>query len=201
MKSRTVPIACLALLLPTLAAAQNGAPPGMSVTPRADLLHYGTPLTQWLHGKHPNRRDILLRIEKSRYRLIVCYRNRALKSYPVVFGCNPLGDKQQQGDCRTPEGRFTIKAAYPHRAWSKFLWIDYPDAAAKRRFALLKRQGKIPANADIGGEIGIHGVPNRADYLIETRRNWTRGCISLKTPDIEELYTVAGRGTRVEIVR
>jgi lipoprotein-anchoring transpeptidase ErfK/SrfK len=62
----------------------------------------------------------------------------------------------------------------------------------------------VPANASIGGGIGIHGVEYDSgirDNYVENRINWTLGCISMKTQDVAELYEIIKVGTPVVIRR
>jgi murein L,D-transpeptidase YafK len=192
MRLSGLALLCLALFLPA------GA--GTDREQRPDLLNYHQPLSRLLQTPRGSRPVVSLRVEKSRYRLLVCLNRKAVKAYPVVFGGNPRDDKRCEGDLCTPEGVFRIRDRYPHRAWTKFLWLDYPNAASWRKFSRAKRRGEIPQSATIGSEIGIHGVPAGQDSLIEGRVNWTLGCIALKTADITELYAEVRGGTRVEIV-
>lgn len=165
------------------------------------LLNYEQPIAQILALASLNKANVSILIEKSQYRLTVYYEQQPVKSYPVVFGGDPVGDKLREGDRRTPEGIFKIRDLYPHESWSKFIWLDYPNDASWEKHLAAKRQGKIPWSATIGGEIGIHGVPTGEDRLIDRRSNWTLGCISLKNPDVDELYPLLQAGTAVEIVR
>src|SRR5207302_1400304 len=64
-------------------------------------------------------------IEKSSYCLTILSRNLPVKSYPVVFGRNPVDDKLREGDGCTPEGLFHLDARYPHRDWRRFMRLDY----------------------------------------------------------------------------
>lgn len=123
----------------------------------------------------------------------------ALKSYPVVFGFNPVDDKLRQGDGCTPEGVFKIRAKYPNKDWSKFIWIDYPNKDSWKKFQQAKDAGIIPKDASIGGDVGIHGVPKGADYAIDEKQNWTLGCISLKNKDIDEIYNFVTNDMLIEI--
>jgi lipoprotein-anchoring transpeptidase ErfK/SrfK len=148
-------------------------------------------------GDH--RTKITILIEKSQHRLTLYYNQQPVKSYGVVFG-NGKGDKRQEGDRKTPEGILKIQDKYPHPDWSKFLWLDYPNAQSACKHNRAKQQGEIPWNSTIGGEVGIHGVPIGSDNLIDDQQNWTWGCPSLKTADINELYEVVQPGTIVEIV-
>ncbi|NET50802.1 MAG: L,D-transpeptidase [Merismopedia sp. SIO2A8] len=140
------------------------------------------------------------RIEKSKHRLTVFYDAQPIKSYPVVFGKNSMGDKRHEGDRKTPEGIFRIRDRYPHPDWSKFLWLDYPTPQSWRKHYQAKVSGNINWLLPIGGQIGIHGVPTSGDRLIEEQTNWTWGCPSMKNEDVDELYTVVEVGTLVEIV-
>jgi hypothetical protein len=146
-----------------------------------------------------DRRQVSILIEKSQHRLTVYYDRKAVKSYAVVFG-NLVGDKRREGDRKTPEGILKIQDKYPHPDWSKFLWLDYPNAQSECKHNRAKQKGEIPWQSSIGGEVGIHGVPLGSDAMIDQRENWTWGCPSLKTQDINELYDFVQIGTIVEIV-
>jgi murein L,D-transpeptidase YafK len=153
-----------------------------------------------LLGSQFDKAKISILIEKSKRRLTIYQDKRSIKSYPVVFGDNPKGDKFIEGDRRTPEGIFHLKDLYPHPQWSKFLWLDYPNAASWRKHLTAKQIGKIPWYTSISKDVGIHGVPTNGDKLIDTQVNWTWGCISLKTADVNEIYRVSKSGTLVEIL-
>jgi murein L,D-transpeptidase YafK len=149
--------------------------------------------------ENPNRNHISILIEKSQHRLTVYHDQQPVKSYGVVFG-NPNGDKQREGDRKTPEGILKIQDKYPHDSWSKFLWLDYPNAQSDCKHKRAKQRGEIPVQSTIGSEVGIHGVPIGQDILVTDRQNWTWGCPSLKTADINELYNFVQVGTVVEII-
>ena len=142
-----------------------------------------------------------LLIVKSQYKLsLVNKEEKIIKSYPVVFGFEPVKDKRQEGDGATPEGIFRVRAKYPHKDWSKFIWIDYPTQESWTKFNKAKKEGLISNNASIGGEIGIHGVPKDMDYLIKEKQNWTLGCISLTNKDINDLYKYVSAGMVIKII-
>jgi murein L,D-transpeptidase YafK len=175
----------LLFLLLVPCAVYSAQTPG----PLADLLRTSGIKTGFL--------DVL--IEKSEYRLTLVHQNKKIKSYPAVFGFNPTDDKRIQGDGCTPEGIFRIRTKYPHREWSKFIWIDYPTADSRRKFQASMNRGEIPPDSRIGGDIGIHGVPKGADAVIARKQNWTLGCISLTRRDIDEIYPYITKDSRIEI--
>lgn len=151
--------------------------------------NYNKPLSQALQQYQGIKGELYIRIVKKNYELSVMKGDSVVKTYPVVFGGNPIDDKKQQGDSCTPEGWFKVQSKYPHKSWSKFLWIDYPNTESRKRFAKRKAAGEIPQTASIGGDIGIHGLPKGYDHLIDEKYNWTLGCISLKNKDVNELYS------------
>jgi murein L,D-transpeptidase YafK len=138
-------------------------------------------------------------IDKSDYELNVYDDKGWYATYPVVFGNNSLSDKRMEGDRNTPEGTFHILAKRIHDKWDRFMSLDYPTKESYDKFMQRKRNGEIPANAKIGGDLGIHGTWPHDDYIIDRYKNWTMGCISMKNIDVEDLYTYVRPGTRVVI--
>ncbi|MGV3632467.1 MAG: L,D-transpeptidase family protein [Bacteroidota bacterium] len=145
-------------------------------------------------------KSLKIYIQKKKRKLSVFYKDSCLISYPCVLGFAPDGDKMQEGDGKTPEGKFGIRSMYPHKSWSYFIWFDYPNATSRERFKKRKADGTIPKSARIGGEVGIHGVPEGYDSAIDNKEDWTLGCISLKTADITDLYKSISTETKIEIV-
>ena len=138
-------------------------------------------------------------IDKSDYELNVYDDKGWFATYPVVFGNNSLADKKMEGDRNTPEGSFHIISKKIHDKWDRFIAIDYPTKESYEKFRERKLRGEIPANARIGGGVGIHGTWPHDDYIIDRYKNWTMGCISMKNTDVEDLYSYLPVGTRVTI--
>lgn len=141
-----------------------------------------------------------LLVEKAKRRLTLFYDLVPIKSYSVVLGGSPDGDKFREGDQKTPEGVYHIRDLYPHPDWSKFIWLDYPTSQDWREHLQAKPSGEIAPLASIGSEIGIHGVPDGGDGMIDRRVDWMWGCVSLKNDDVDELYAYLQVDTLVEIV-
>lgn len=144
--------------------------------------------------------DFYVIVDKSDYEMQVYDADdNWIVSYPVVFGSKDQGDKMYEGDRRTPEGTFHITAKRPHAKWSHFVAIDYPNAESYQKFKERKQQGLIPANARIGGSIGIHGTWPNQDFAIDRYDNWTEGCISTKNEYIKQFFQSIPVGTTVII--
>ena len=159
-----------------------------------------TPLLDQVKANNYSPKNLKILIDKSAYTLQVYHKDSLLITYPCVFGFDPVSDKMQEGDGATPEGKFGIRSMYPHKSWSYFIWIDYPNEESWNRFRKRKADGTIEPSATIGGEVGIHGVPGNADDLIANKTNWTLGCISLTSSHITDLYKSISSSTKIEIV-
>ena len=191
----------LPLLFPLVAACQRPAGENVTTHPAAvpevaEVVRDPVPLQRLVDSLGIDPARIRFRVIKSQRVFEVLGgapgpasdRDTVLKRYPCVLGENPVGDKFMQGDRRTPEGVFTFRGKRVHDQWHKFIWIDYPNAESWRRFRERRASGSIPAEADIGGEIGIHGVPEGMDDWIVQGVDWTWGCIALRNADVDEIY-------------
>jgi murein L,D-transpeptidase YafK len=136
-------------------------------------------------------------VHKIKRKLTIYQGLTPLKTYPVVLGNDPYNDKLCQGDTCTPEGVYRVRAKYPHPKWDAFIWLDYPNTQNWLKFGRAKEAGRLPPDADIGGQIGIHGTEDALRNL--TGKNWTKGCISLLNKDLEEIYPLVNDQTLVVI--
>jgi hypothetical protein len=146
-----------------------------------------------------NRDSLIIYVDKSHYELKLFYKRRLIRRYRAVFGPNPAMNKQMEGDRNTPEGWFTITRLNPNSKYNKFMELSYPDREHYENFERLKQKGVIPKTARIGGNVGIHGIWKNGDDMIELGVGWTDGCVAIKNCDMDELYKLAGVGTRVFI--
>lgn len=127
-------------------------------------------------------------IDKSDRNMRLYHKNRVLKSYRVQLGFSPVGDKERQGDGRTPEGLYRIDRKNPYSDFHLSLGISYPDGK-DRIIAATK-------GVDPGGDIFIHGGPQDG---IPRNYDWTRGCIAVSDRQIEEIYAMVEVDTPVLI--
>lgn len=164
------------------------------VAPRADA------------GAGPARRVTRVHIKKGEHvmRLLAADgegSEELVASYVVAVGPGGRGPKRQEGDLTTPVGRYHVTTRQRSR-FTIFLGIDYPSAADRRRFDLLKRRGELPRSATIGGAIGIHGPPvsmSDAAKRALKRVDWTAGCIAVDEDEILEVARLVRDGTVVDI--
>ncbi len=145
-------------------------------------------------------------VYKEKRRLYVIQSNVLVRDYPVGLGFHPSGDKEREGDGRTPEGDFLICQKNPASKYSKALGLNYPGRKhAERAFfagvltppefkeilIAFERKSTPPWHTKLGGQIFIHAGGAHKD--------WTEGCIALYNSDMDELFQIASTGTPVHI--
>lgn len=120
---------------------------------------------------------------------------------------------KQQGDNKTPLGKYRVGWINRDSRYYIFLGLTYPDQPAADR-AL--QDGRIseahwqdirraleagkapPQNTPLGGYIGIHGL-GQGDMAVHQQYNWTNGCVALTNGQLDQLLQWARIGTPVEI--
>ena len=127
-----------------------------------------------------------IRVDKSERRMTLLRDGRIVKSYRILLGDAPVGHKRQQGDERTPEGRYRITFRNDKSRFHLSLRVSYPNEADRRQ---ARARGVDP-----GGDIMIHGG-TPPGYS----RDWTDGCIALSDAQIEEVWRLVPVGTPIEI--
>lgn len=135
----------------------------------------------------------LVVVEKSKNLLSLYKADRLLASYHVVFGGNPVGFKESQGDGKTPEGRYILDTKKSDSAFHKAFHVSYPNAEDVNR---AKKLGVDP-----GGDVMVHGQKNGFGWasFISQSFNWTKGCIALTNDDIDAMWEVVDAGTPIDI--
>ena len=136
----------------------------------------------------PTSADMVI-VWKSRRRMALFFKRQLLKSYRIRLGFNPIGHKQEEGDGRTPEGRYFITHHNPKSAYHMSLGLNYPNKKDKKAAAI--------RNSDPGKDIFIHGGPK--NILMHLFTDWTNGCIAVLNNEIEEIYKLVPDGTVVYI--
>jgi hypothetical protein len=141
-------------------------------------------------------------VYKKRHLLIVYYKGRLYRTYHAVFGRNlDDGEKEYEGDRRTPEGVYTIIEKHRSYRWRWFLTLNYPNLIDRLRYDELIDDRDLPMHdghvVGVGGRIGIHGTDN--PILNRGNVNWTTGCISVDNDSISQLEKTLPIGTIVII--
>lgn len=132
-------------------------------------------------------------VEKSQRKLHLLKDDEIFRTFAVALGIVPLGDKQREGDFRTPEGVYVLDRRNPNSEFFLSIRISYPNHDDVRE---ARERGEDP-----GGAIMIHGQPNeptRSEVYYRTR-DWTNGCIAVSNSDMIDIWLMTGDGTPIEI--
>lgn len=152
-------------------------------------------------------KNVRIEIRKKARTLTVFDDGKVVKTYDVVLGFSPVGDKEIEGDGKTPEGRFYVFTKNPESRFHLSLGLSYPSIDDAKRgvnnnlvskdeadsiVRSINEKGMPLQKTKLGGEIYIHGGGTASD--------WTDGCIALKDNEIAELFDIVPVGAEVEIL-
>lgn len=124
---------------------------------------------------------------KGARQMYLMHHDEVLESYEFELGFAPEGDKQVEGDGRTPEGRYTIDRRNPNSNFYLSIGISYPN---EQDIAEAEALGQSP-----GGDIFIHGTPRP----FRGREDWTVGCIAVSNAEMRQIYSMVNLGTVIDI--
>ncbi len=146
-------------------------------------------------------------IKKSERKLEIFDGEKLVKTYRIVLGFAPEGDKEQEGDGKTPLGEFYVFTKNDQSKFYLSLGVSYPSIDdAKRGLrenlispaehdAIVKAVNEKrmpPQNTKLGGEIYIHGGG--------TGKDWTWGCLALKDEEMKEIFEAIPIGAKITIL-
>jgi murein L,D-transpeptidase YafK len=132
-------------------------------------------------------------VKKSQSKLVLMSQDKVINEYHVAFGAEPKGHKQQEGDERTPEGKYVLDYKKSNSSFYKAIHISYPNEQDKLN---AKKLGVDP-----GGLIMIHGQKNGFGLFsfITQKFNWTNGCIAVTNSEMDEIWEAVDENTPIEI--
>ncbi len=152
-----------------------------------------------------------IHVIKSERKLYLYDENQNIvKSYKVMLGMTPIGKKIQEGDNKTPEGKYTLDFINRNSRYHLAFHISYP-SVEDQKYA--KNLGVKP-----GGSIMLHGFPNKLseietflrlnnlwdleeDYVRKSLNDfdWTNGCIAVTNDEIREIDSLIKVPIRITI--
>jgi murein L,D-transpeptidase YafK len=105
------------------------------------------------------------------HRMILCEQGKPHAVFRVALGQGGTG-KQEEGDARTPLGRYSLGAPRRSSRYRMSMPVGYP-TEAQRKAGLT------------GSNVVVHGPPVGYDDVVgATARDWTLGCVALSAPDL-----------------
>jgi murein L,D-transpeptidase YafK len=132
-------------------------------------------------------------VQKANRRMELMRAGAVIASYKISLGLQPIGQKQREGDFRTPEGTYRLTRRNAQSDFFLAVQVSYPEASD---IAIARRKGWAP-----GGAIMVHGLPNILKYSRDRylSTDWTDGCIALSNEDMLDFWLLTGAGTPIEI--
>ena len=108
-------------------------------------------------------------VDLNRGRLYLCEDSKTVAKYRVALGQGGV-DKRVEGDKKTPVGTYSLGNGRASSEYYRFLSVGYPTSQQKK-------QGYT------GSAIGIHGPKKGFERWgrLNSRVNWTHGCIAVAT--------------------
>lgn len=146
-------------------------------------------------------------VRKSERKLEIFDGEKLVKTYRIVLGFAPEGDKETEGDGKTPLGEFYVFTKNDQSRFYLSLGLSYPSAddaargirenliSQEEHDAIVKAIGEKrmpPQKTRLGGEIYIHGGG--------TENDWTWGCMALSNEEMKELFDAVPLGAKVTIL-
>ncbi|MBV8496582.1 MAG: L,D-transpeptidase family protein [Gammaproteobacteria bacterium] len=133
-------------------------------------------------------------VRKSERLLTLMHGGNVVRSYHVVLGLSPQGQKERSGDFRTPEGSYRLEKRNPRSDFFLSIKVSYPNPTDVKRARA--------RHWDTGGSIMIHGLPNvlRHDPDFYLNHDWTDGCIAVSNADMLEIWMLAPDDAPIDIL-
>ena len=132
------------------------------------------------------RADLVV-VSKKKREMLLLRGESVLRTYQIALGPEPEGPKRQEGDGRTPQGRYAIDRRNARSKYHLSLHISYPDAADVARAR--------EAGVDPGGDIMIRGLGDG----VRLEGDWTQGCIAVTDEEMDEIWGLVEEGTPIWI--
>jgi murein L,D-transpeptidase YafK len=132
-------------------------------------------------------------VEKGQRKLYLVRNGAIFRSFDIALGAAPLGDKEQEGDQKTPEGIYWLDARNPDSDFFLSIHVSYPNAEDQ---AVARNKGYDPGSA-----IMIHGQPNTPSYSTAyyQKEDWTNGCIAVSNSDMIDIWLMTPNDVPIEI--
>ena len=150
--------------------------------------------------------EVIIRIHKGRRVLELVMDGEVAGRFPIGLGFAPEGDKERQGDGRTPVGEYYVCSRNDRSHYYLSLGVSYPNTEDARRgldsglidqetyerIAGAQVRRALPDwNTPLGGEICIHAGGSQ--------RDWTWGCVATEEETMDILWEYCPHGTPILI--
>lgn len=133
-------------------------------------------------------------VEKGSRKLHLIKNGELFRTFDIALGLDPEGDKEEEGDQKTPVGYYMLDGRNPDSDYFLSIHISYPNSSDR---VAARKKGLSP-----GGQIMIHGQPNEPTYSAAyyAREDWTNGCIAVSNSDMIDIWLMTPDSVPIEIL-
>ena len=133
-------------------------------------------------------------VKKTERRMYLMHGGNVVRSYHVALGLSPTGQKEREGDFRTPEGSYHLDVRNPRSDYFLSIKVSYPNETDVKRARA--------RHWETGGSIMIHGLPNTLKHEPEyyESHDWTDGCIAVSNADMVEIWMLVPDDVPIDIL-
>jgi hypothetical protein len=153
--------------------------------------------------------DQYIVVNKGARNIALCSHGDNVANYHGALGFSAMGDKNQEGDGKTPEGVFYVARLINPSQYHRAFRISYPDAAdaargvatglinTSERNAIVAAQNACnepPQNTELGSLIELHGESRTG------ASDWTWGCIATENANVDTMWATIGLRDTIVVV-
>ncbi len=133
-------------------------------------------------------------VDKSDRKLQLLLGNALIQEYDIALGFAPSGQKERQGDGKTPTGEYRLDWRNENSQYYRSIHVSYPRPD--------QRAAAQAAGIDPGGDIMIHGQPNLSPVKGKAKipSDWTAGCIAVSNADMDQIWRHVPDGVKITII-
>ena len=125
-------------------------------------------IIQTAYAESAQKADAVLVI-KSEKRLYLMSEGKSFASFPVTFGREPKGHKQERGDERTPEGNYVLDSKNANSQFYKAIARFLSERAGQSQRSAARRGSRRRHHGSWSAEwLGV-GRAGRATFLLDRR--------------------------------
>lgn len=124
---------------------------------------------------------------KSERKMYLQKDGKTIKTFSIALGPNPIGQKENEGDGKTPEGTYMLDWQRHETPTFHSFHVSYPNNIDSVR---AKSKRLKP-----GSNIMVHGTSKG----VKKKKDWTNGCIALSNADMTEFRKIVFQNTVIEI--
>ena len=133
-------------------------------------------------------------VEKESRKLHLIKDGQAFRSFDIALGIAPDGDKEKEGDFKTPEGKYWLDMRNPD---SDYFPVHSASPIPTPKIGARPRTGRRARRTDHDPRPAEHAELFRGFYK---KSDWTNGCIAVSNSDMIDIWLMTPDNVPIEIL-